>query len=183
MTLTTIEVGKPLGGRQAPRPEGVIYQLEAGGHTVYAVLDDPSDAEVKAYRFGKVELAAYVEQPAIFVLMQVGILPWCDAPYSWHLVPEAHRPTFEAKPDGVLQASERELLTVILIDARTSIVRALRTVSMPQDVSEAIRSAMRTQATAPWDPRAYDAALARITRTHETPALLARASARGTAGT
>lgn len=181
--MTTIEVGKPLGGRITPRPEGVFYQLEAGGHVIYAVLEDPSDAEVKAYRHGKVELAVYVEQPAVFVLLQVGMLPWCDAPFSWHLVREAHRPTFEAKPEGVLHTSERELLTLILIDARNSIVRAVRVVSMPQPVSEAIRAAMRAQATAPWDEHAYDAALARITSTHETPALLAKARARGLAGT
>lgn len=180
-----IAVGEPLDPAKRPRPEGVHYQLEDGGHVVYAFFEDPEEREVNAYRHGKIELAVYIEQPAIFLLMQAGMLPWCDMPYSWHLVPDAHKPAFRVDEQdklGLVGSSGSELLTIILADSRNTVVRAIRAVTMPQHVSATIRAEMARQAATPWDARAYDFALAKITSGLETSAMLERAKARGVAG-
>lgn len=174
------EVSQPIDPTRTPRPEGVYYQLEEGGHVMYAFFGDPDRTEVNAFQHGKVELAVYSEHPALFMLAQFGALPWVDAPFSWHLVPDGHKPQFDLPEEAT--KSTQELLSVVLADARNTIVRALRVVSMPRAVSDAVREAMKRQAVAPWDARQYDRALARITSKLTTAQMLSAAHARGVAG-
>jgi hypothetical protein len=161
----------------------VYYQLESSGHVMYAFMSDPDRTEVNAFRHGKVELAVYVDPPAVFMLAQLGALPWIDAPFSWHLVPDAFKPSFSTADASEREQPGSETLLVVLADARNTIVRALRIVTMPAAVSGAVRAAMRAQAVSAWDPRAYDIALAAITNRLDTQAMLRAAQARGRAGT
>jgi hypothetical protein len=179
------EVGQPIDPKEQPRAEGVHYQLEDGGHIVYAFFEDPSQSEVSAYRHGKIELAVFVARPVIFLLMQAGTQPWVDAPFSWHLVPDSHKPSFDASEQDMLGragSSGSELLTIIMADSRNTIVRAIRTVTAPEHVTATIRAEMRLQASSPWDVNAFDRAMADATNRYTTEAMLARATARGVAG-
>lgn len=141
-------------------PEGTQYNYYDRGHELAIFVDKPTRDEINAVRKGQVEIRVLVDLPVVLLLARfAGVrgktgLPWQDAPYSWHLVPEERR---QLPPE--LGAEERPLLTVVLVDARDGKVRALRQLALEVDVGQALHAGIRAQAAAPWPGLAYDAKL------------------------
>lgn len=179
-----IEVGRPLRPGLTRLPESAQYIYDAGGHSLLLWLARPSQAEDKAVKSGRVEVAL-LELPeapdALWLLYSLegpggrGI-PWSDAPYSWHLVPEDRRAT----PGMLTEAPQRALLQIILCDASTAIVQALRVVTLSPEMSGALHDAILQQSVRPWPGRsAYDRQLEVAYRRYPTTeAMLAAAAYR-----
>lgn len=174
------EVGKPYIAGKANWPEGGEYNCRQGQHELRLFLRDPTAREVDSASRGEAEFALVVFGAVIFFLYRFGAgLPWSDAPYSIHLVPAGQR---ELPPEPV-SAETRALLTVILVDAVTGILRAIRAVSLSPAFTRELAGTIRRQAEQTWDPAYYDAQLpAAYQKYPSTEAMLADAVARSRGG-
>jgi hypothetical protein len=157
-------------------PERATYQYRGGGHELLLFLESPTAGEITDVRYGDAEFALAVVPPTLIFCYRFGRMPWSDSPYTVHLVPEAER----GEIDEPVLEEERALLAVILVDATTGIIRALRAVSLSVDFTDALRQAIREQAGAPWEGEAgYDRAIERIYRQYpSTERFVAAATAR-----
>ncbi|XXX79215.1 hypothetical protein WMF30_10615 [Sorangium sp. So ce134] len=159
-------------------PEAVQYQLRGGTHELVMFWPGLAVRDIAAVRRGPCEFALLVQQPVIWLLYRFdGACDWSDAPFSVHLVPEAERGP--AMAVDTLGATTRALLHVVLVDAGSGVVRALRQVSLSPEFTAALHAGINEQLAAPWDERAYDAALQRGYEAWPTAeAMLAAALAR-----
>lgn len=172
--MSVVQVGKPYIPGKTSYPEAGEYNYRSGTHELRIFLGDATAAEISAVESGEAEFAFAYEQPDILMfLYRFGrVLTWSDAPYTIHLVPEAQR----AEPP-ILIGDERALLSIILIDARSGIVKAIRVVSLSSGMSAKLHAHIQRQAAAPFDESAYDAALAALQSRFTSPALVRRAVA------
>lgn len=140
-------------------PEVAQYNYRSGAHELVLFLGSPTEREVKAARKGKAEFALFVRQPVIVLAYKFGDgIPWSDAVYSWHLVPESERDL----PSADLESEVRANLHVLLVDAHTGLVRAIRLVSFSPAFTRSLHGAIREQAAAPLDSVRYDASIAEL---------------------
>lgn len=168
-----IAVGLPYNPKRRSWPEVSQYNFRGGEHELALFFASPSRSEVQAVAAGEVELAVYVDQPAIVLLYRFGRegagIPWSDAPYSWHLVPRHER---KLPPE----LGGQDTLRIVLVDAGSGLVRALRLVLLPEVFTLALRAAIVDQASAPWDSEAYGKHLAGLYATFPDCAVMARAA-------
>lgn len=164
-------------------PERAEYNYRSGGHELVLFYPQPSAHEVQAIKRGTVEVALYTEGDLLLLLHRFGDLPWSDSPYSWHLLRQA-LPEQATLPPPLGEGEEsRTLLTVILVNAATGVIRALRVVSLSPAFTTALHLAILSQAQRPWPGEAYDRQLADLYRRYPTTeALVARAQSRTVAG-
>jgi len=173
--MHAVEVGKPYIPGKASYPEAGEYNYRSGAHELRIFLGDATAAEISAVESGEAEFAFAYETPDVLMfLYRFGrVLTWSDAPYTIHLVPQAQR----TEPPS-LSDDERALLSIILIDARSGIVKALRVVSLSSQMSSKLHAHIQRQFAAQWDEAAYDAGLQSIQARYTSPALAKRAVAR-----
>jgi len=127
-----IEVGKLYSETRTSWPEGVEYNWMHNVHELRMFFRNPQPQEVQSVKSGKVEFGLVTEEDVILLLFrflgaqkgQRGI-DWSDAPYSYHMLPEDRK----GLPPEQLRPSERSLLNIILVNAPTGIVLAVRAVS------------------------------------------------------
>ena len=176
-----LEVGKRHPSLPRPVPEGGFFNWTAGGAELLLSFRGASAQEVEAVRQGECEFALATAPPAVWLLYRFGdALPWSDAPYTVHLLPEAQRPDalFFTGPE------QRLLLQVILVDAASAKALALRYVTLSPEFTRALAAAVQAQSVAKWEGRdAYDRQLqAAYSRYAQTADLLAAATVRTKGG-
>lgn len=137
-------------------PECAQYNYRAGEHRLELFFASPEVREIREIRRGQAEIAVLVGPRAIWLLWRFGEGPWSDAPYSIHLVPEEDR----TLPPLASETETRSVLQVVLVDAATGVLRAIRAVSLSPQVSATLDAAIRAQAAQPWDEAAYDREIA-----------------------
>jgi hypothetical protein len=138
-------------------PDGTLFRYEAGGAELALFLAAPSVGEVAAVRRGAAWVGVVALDGIIFVVYELTGLPPGDAPYSWQLVPAATR-TLPQHP----RAGERLLMPIVLVDAATGRVAAIRAVTLSPRVWRTFVTLIRAQAARPFDPAGYDRALAAV---------------------
>jgi len=173
------EVGK-LYHRDVTRwPEAVDYNYRGGGHELRMFLNRPSIQEVSDIRHGEAEFGLLVEGTIIFLLYRFGkSIQWSDAPFTWWVVPESER----AMPNPEPTLSERALVQIILTDAATGIIKAMRALTWSPEFTAAIHDAIRSQASNGFDKKAYDEHLATVYTMFTSEQLLARCGIRTVGG-
>lgn len=137
-----------------PRPQEITAVWEATAHFAFTVV---GDIIVFQYRFG-------------------GALPWSDCGYNWHRVSEDIRTLPDMPAPG-----ERAMLRVILIDANTGIVKALRALTFSHTFIKRLHQAIREQAARPL-PDDYEQQAERLFVNYSTKMLRQRAIASCTGG-
>src|SRR3954468_17357599 len=87
------EVGKPYDPSRLSRHEGSQYNYRGGEHELAIFTPGPTRDEIEAARTGEAEFALHVVPPLLVLRYRFGsgAIPWSDAPYSYHLVPEYER--------------------------------------------------------------------------------------------
>jgi hypothetical protein len=114
---------------------------------------------------GECSFSLVISGEVLFFLYRFAGIPWSDALYSWHLVPEERR----VLPSAQDTDQARGLMQIILTDADTGIVQALRAVTLGVDFTRLLLGAIRVQAATPWCGRAeYDRQLAAVYRRYPT---------------
>lgn len=174
MTLHAYEVGKLYSATRTRWPEAVEYNYRGGAHELRMFLTRLTAQDIDAIANGPMRLGLLVEPPVIMLVYRFGeAVPYSDAPYSIHMVPEGER-----TPPSDINADERQLLQIILVSAETGIIRALRVVTFTETFSRRLHQAIRDQLAAPFDQVAYDRKLAAIYRRGSSKQLYAQASVR-----
>jgi hypothetical protein len=127
---------------------------------------------------GEIHLAL-VEEPLVFTLLAWfdGVIPWSGGPYSWHRLREEER---EVPPE--LGAGERTQLTVVLVEGRDGVVKAVRPLTLSAEFSQALHRALREQAQRPYDEEEYQRQAAELARQWEAGDITERAQARWSSG-
>jgi hypothetical protein len=172
------EVGKPYSPTRAKWPEAIDFNWRGGGFEMRMFLRGPTGEEIDGIGKGRAEFALHIESPAIFLLYRFvpGMAMWSDAPYSYHLAQRA-LPEEVALPDILPSPQSRDLLSIILVDADSGLVKALREVSFSPEFSRALRQGVRDTSASAWPGDAqYDRLLKRVYARFPTSADMARAA-------
>jgi hypothetical protein len=149
-----LEVGKPYDPSRPWWPEGADYNFRSCQHELRLFVARPTPKEVAAVEEGPVEIGMFVEPEGLSVVTRFGPSLSFDCSYQWHRVDPAERvpppPPEETSPEL------RALLAIILVDASTGLVRALRAVSYSPEFTRALHRAIADQAAAPFNAKAHE---------------------------
>lgn len=181
--MLVIEVGQPFP-TALPQQDGALYFYRDRFHALAICITNPRGREVKAVESGEVRFALTPLQgpPSLLFLLYTfpAAFPWSDASYHIQLESADLRPTLDSLSDE----SKRLILSIVLVDRATTLVRALRVVSFSAQFSRALNAIVRQQLNEPFDRDKYDAALAWAYEQHPKPRdLLARRVAHCEGGT
>lgn len=141
--MQIVAIGKPLFETRTELPEAIEYNYQAGDHTLLLSMNNLHPNEIRAVREDEAEFGLYCENSIIFLLYRFGeTLPWSDSAFSWWNVAKEDRrvPAPQENPN------ERILLKIILVEATTGIVKAIRVTTFSPDFTEKLHNAIRQQA-------------------------------------
>lgn len=139
-------------------PERTEYNYRGNDHELRIFLASPTAGEIEGISGAPAEFALAVEGSALFLLSQFGDgtpglgMPWSDTPYSWWLVLAHERQLPNPEPGS----EERILLHVLLIDATTGILKAMRALTFSPEFSRALINTIRRQARTSFDKVSHD---------------------------
>jgi hypothetical protein len=173
------EVGQFYDPLRRQWPEGAQYGYRSGGHELLLFFRTPSSREVRAVEFGPAEFALVAEGPLLVLLYQFRVvpypgarlamaIPWSAAPFTIHRVPTDERVLPELPDDP----EQRAVLGIILIDADTGIIRAMRAVTFSPAFTAELEEAIRQQAALPYDSDSYGRLQAALERRYPTTEVL-----------
>jgi hypothetical protein len=155
------QVGKPYHPGRKIWPQTPQFNYRGGECELVLFFDGATEAEIRAVRAGRAEFALY-DRDGLVVLCYCfrhdqGGVPWSDAPYHYHLVPEPERipPPDSAK----LSPETRAVLQVILVNATGGQIRAMRAVSLSPKFTRRLFNAVGEQAAGPFNSGQYDSQL------------------------
>ncbi len=148
--MSIYKVGEPYSPTKTHWPEGVDYNYRAGQHELRLFLRTPNRQEITDVESGEARFALAVERDIIFFCYRFGQGDWGDCGFSIHLVPEDERILPELP-----KAGERALLTTLLIDAETGLLKAIRVTSLSPKFTQRLHRAILGQAARPF-PDDYD---------------------------
>jgi hypothetical protein len=148
-----LSVGQPYLPEFRSWPEAAEYNWRSGRHELRLVLAHLTPKQVAAVESGPVEFGMFVEREGLFVVTRFGRSLSLDTSYQWHCVDPADR--VPPPPHEETSPELRALLTILLVEASTGVVRAVRVVSYSPEFSRAIHRAIADQAAAPFDALAH----------------------------
>ena len=160
------EVGKLYNPNRNVWPEAVQYSFRGGGHELVLFYRRPTASEIQDVRTGKASFALAVDQDVLYFLSNFGeATHWDDSPFSIHLVPEEQR----TLPPTELMPETRALLAVILVDASSGIIRAMRQVTLSPVFTAKLYDLIRAQAARPFPGQVrYDQQIAHYYRRYNS---------------
>jgi len=142
--MQIVAIGKPLFENRNNLPEAIEYNYQSGDHTLLLSMKNLHPKEIEAVRQDEAEFGLYCENSIIFLLYRFGeTLPWSDSAFSWWNVSEEDRRI----PEPQANPAERILLKIILVEAATGIVKAIRVTTLSPDFTKKLHDAIRQQAT------------------------------------
>jgi hypothetical protein len=142
--MQIVAIGKPLFEGRYELPEAIEYNYQSGDHTLLLSMKNLHPKEVEAVRSDEAEFGLYCENGIVFLLYRFGeTLPWSDSAFSWWNVAEEDRQV----PAPQVNPAERILLKIILVEAATGIVKAIRVTTFSPTFTEKLHDAIRRQAT------------------------------------
>ena len=141
--MQIVAIGRPLFEGRTELPESVEYNYQSGDHTLLLSMKNLQPKEIEAVREAEAEFGLYCENGIVFLLYRFGeILPWSDSAFSWWNVAEEDR----QMPAPQTNPAERILLKIILVEAATGIVKAIRVTTFSPQFTEKLHDAIRQQA-------------------------------------
>jgi hypothetical protein len=144
--MPALEVGQPYVKGRTQWPEAAEYTYRRGQHELRLFMDRPTAHEVEVVRSGLSRFALAVTGPVIWLLFIFGNLPWNEAVFNIHLVPEAER----QPPPAPTRVQQRASLQVVLVDASTGLVQALRVLAFSGAFTNALHGAIQAQLDQDW---------------------------------
>ncbi len=147
--------------------EGMKFDFLQDGPVLLIFFNNPTTAEIEAIRSGKLEIGLYERDSVIFILTKFQGQQWMDAPYSIHM----------SKPFEFQELSYGMGfgLNILLTDAATGVLRAIRLVGLPTAFSQKLRYAMERQKEQPFDIDKYNKKINEIFGNYSTDGLAIRA--------
>ncbi|MBF9135232.1 hypothetical protein I0C86_41010 [Plantactinospora sp. S1510] len=137
--------------------EGTYLRFTAAGPELILFFARPSAKEIADLRRGAPWFAWIDSEHVGLLAFKFGTaIPWSDAPY--HPGRESEPVTFDHQGDNHL------LLLVLLVDADTGIIRAMRQVTWPPAFAQRVARSIRRMSATPYSERAFDLALNQLYR-------------------
>lgn len=150
-----IEVGKPFK-EFLGKGEGVVLEIIGSVGLLVFMLNNIREDEVKQFsNSNPMEFRMTAMEDVLMFTVKVGDLPWSDAPYSPHL----SSPCTEI---GKIPEGQGIALNIVLMDATTGIVKAIRTVGLGHDFSCHMKEQIERLWKKPFHINTYDQILDRI---------------------
>jgi hypothetical protein len=171
---TFYEVEKPYREGIDRYPEGAEYNYYDGHHQLVIYMADLLDVEIGSVKAGNANFAFTVISQSIILMYQFApALPWGDAPFTIHLVPEKYR---KLPPIEELSPESRAFIHVHLIDADTGILKVVRSMTLSPSFTRHLHDQIRLQSMQrDFDETIYRDTLKKLYDQHCTPALLSLA--------
>ena len=112
-----------------------------GGHTLLQILvKKPTVQEVERFTRGQVHVGLYLRGDTFFFLFKIeSFYAWSDQAFSINLLP-AHDREIPDVPEGA-----RQPLTIVLVDADTGLVLAIRMVTFSAHTTQLLFRFLRRQ--------------------------------------
>lgn len=170
--LREFAIGKPFHPALTSCPEGALVEIWPDGIVLAQSLDTPTDEEKRQVRYDRFSMRLLTRRHTILFLAKFGDSRWIDAPFSVHRIPEAYR---VCPPDP--GPGYGWPLTVVLVDASTGLVVALRVLSLSRRFSCAVLRAFEAQKSRQADDNAHVLETAHLQR-KSTARLAAEATER-----
>ena len=158
-----IRVGEPLGDSKESFEEGMVFDIAANGANFRIAYHNIQKQEVSVIEDCNPVFSIIAINGVIFFLAKFGEIPWMDAPYDVHL-----SDTGMTIPDTSYTDGTGLALTVILVDAKTRIVQALRVFRLETWLSQRLKHLADEQRNKPFNYDKYRAKVKAIYARHST---------------
>lgn len=166
-------VGQPFVPERRSWPADTFeYRYFSGHHLLQICVASPSERDIEAFSKGRMSVALYYEQNVIFFLFRIeGFMDWSDQAISIRLVAEADQ-DLPPLPDGA-----RIPLTLVLVEADTGNVAAMRMVTFSPRLSRLMHLWLRAQKDLPFRREDHMAAVQDVYRRFPDSKALVKAAA------
>ncbi len=164
---TLLAVGKPYHPDCRVWPEGADYNFRDGTHELRVFLPRASKEEIASVENGPIEFGLLCDLPDLFVLARFHdkrsqqLVMAFDCPYSWHRVASEDRTDPPAWEE--VNPSARAVVSVVLMEATTGIVLALRMCTYSPEFTRALHRAIAEQVAMPYDKITHERRIEDIT--------------------
>lgn len=168
----TLVIGQPFAPERSTWPaDRFEYRYFGGNHLLQLCIASPSPREVAFFESGDVRIGLYIERGVLFFIFRIeAVMDWSDQAISIHLVSEKDRDI----PD--LAPGMRAGLNMVLVDADTGLVSAMRFVTYSPHFSQVFYRELRRQAATPFDAGEHRKAVVQVYRKYPKSSALARAA-------
>jgi hypothetical protein len=167
-----LKVGELLNPDVTRYQETSWFNYDSSGPVLLIAASNLKEKEIEAIKTKRLDFALYETNPILWFLYKIdGFCPWSDCPFSIHL---AQNKVFDWSEE--ISPGMGIGLTIILVDARTGIVKALRLVGLSTDFSKEFRAMILRQTEQNFDKEGYMREVNRVYATLSTIKLLERAS-------
>jgi hypothetical protein len=168
------KVGELYNPNRTKWPETPQYNFRNGQHELLIFLNSPTPSEVESVKKGEAHFAFAFEGEIIFLMYKFDPeVPWSDCSFTIHLLPEPE----QILPGAEATAQTRAIVSVILIDAATGVIKVMRQMTFSPDFTRKLHKAIREQASQPFDGARYGRAVNSLMAKFKTGDLLKRAVA------
>lgn len=157
MELHKYEVGTLYHQNRTEWPERTDWRIHGAEHELRLFLRNPSPTEIRGVRKDPVEFGFLERPPVVFLLFRfLPSMPWSDQPFHWKLQERVE----EAPDPAEVGAAEHATATILLINAATGILEAIRYVSLSPSFSRSLHQVLWRQIETDWPGEAnYQAAI------------------------
>ena len=171
-TPWTLVVGQPFAPERTSWPaDRFEYRYFGGNHLLQLCIASPSPREVESFESGDIRVGLCIERGILFFIFRIeDVMDWSDQAISIHLVPEKDRDIPDLAP-GMYAG-----LNMVLVDANTGLVSAMRFATYSPRFSQVLYKELRRQAAAPFDAGEHRKAIAEVYRKYPKSSALARAA-------
>lgn len=142
--FASLAVGKLYKPGQTSWPVCVDYNYTTNGHELRLFWNQMAKQEIMEVKKGRAEFALFIDQRVMWLCFKFGTMPWSDQPFNIQLVPQDIR----ALPQE-LEANQRASLVILLVDADTGILKAIRSLTFSPAFSVALHKAISEQCREP----------------------------------
>jgi hypothetical protein len=151
-------VGKPFSEKRNKWIDGSFeYRYWSGNHLLQLCFSSPSQKDIEAFSSGRVDVGLYIEANVIFWLFRIErLMDWSDQGFSIRLLSEAEQFIPPMSDDG------RIPLNLVLVDADTGLVSALRMVTYSPHFTRLFYRAIQRQKDAEFDHQRHADTVAAI---------------------
>ena len=159
--FTKLAVGSPLPFNA---PGEICFTMSGGIPTLVMQLPGLTTEEIQSVKSGEAQFKVIGLDGVIFWLVKLGTMEWMDVPYSPHLDRDITIPEI---PYGTGLA-----IQIILVEATTRIVKVLRLVTAPTNVSRAFLNDVQAELQQPFNFNEYGLKVQKIYASYSTAALV-----------
>jgi hypothetical protein len=148
--MPSFEVGKPYLLKHSTCSEGSEYSYSTRGYELKLCFSNPFHEEIASIADGNASFDLLIEEGIVFFLFRFDPgIPWSCVPYCYWGIPEDQRQV--PPPHG----EQGTLLTVLLIDADNSLLKAVREVELEPSFCLNLHHAIATQLAEPISMQEY----------------------------